>query len=147
MISYRCNKDNTITKTSVCPICRGRSDVESTTIFWCNRCRVPIFEERCNCCGTVGKKIATDLRPVFPEERLLVEIVLGKPFLYKNSSVWNGSGNHYYVDGKRISFSIKDLKNVDCDAIRKELEIHCASKEFQESRQIFDKMIRHFLNA
>ena len=147
MITYRCSKDNTITKTSLCPICHGRSDVEATAIYWCKNCGVPIFEEVCGCCGSTGEKLSTDVRPVFPQERLLIEVVLGKPFQYKKCSVWNGAGNNYYVDGKRIAFSIKNLKNVDCNDIRQQIETCQASPEFQESCDYFDEMIQRFLQA
>lgn len=147
MIIYKCAKDNEITKTSVCPICNGRSDVESTTIFWCKTCKVPIFDEKCACCGNTGEKLSTDLRPVFPEERLLIELVLDKPFEYMKSSVWNGAGNHYYVDGKRIKFSIRDLKQVDCNEIRKQLETYQNTSEFAESYDYFNKYIETFLQA
>lgn len=147
MITYRCIKDNTITKTSVCPICQGRSEVEETGIFWCDLCRIPIFEEVCSCCGSKGRKLSTDLRPVFPEERLLIEVVLGKPFAYMKSSVWNGSGNHYYVDGKRIMFSIKELKNMDSNEIRQKLRNYKASNEFAQSYVYFEQIIQRFILA
>ena len=136
-----------ITKTSVCPICQGRSEVEETGIFWCDICRIPIFEEVCSCCGSKGRKLSTDLRPVFPEERLLIEVVLGKPFAYMKSSVWNGSGNHYYVDGKRIMFSIKELKNMDSNEIRQKLRNYKASNEFAQSYVYFEQIIQRFLLA
>lgn len=147
MIIYRCKKDNIETKTSVCPICHGRCEVDKTVINWCDNCGVPIFDETCGCCGHEGRKLSTDLRPVFPEERLLIEVVLGKPFQYKDCSVWNGAGNHYYVDGKRLPFSIKELKNVDCDDIRQQLEQYKNCSEYQESVQRFEEMMQCFLQA
>ena len=91
MITYICrNKDekgenlpctNNRCETSVCPTSGGRTDAMSQ-IYWCDTCQVPIYEEVCSCCGAKGKKLTTDLRPVFPEERLLIEIILGKPFSF-----------------------------------------------------------------
>ena len=34
------------------------------------QCNVPIYEESCPLCGEKGKYIATDIRPVFPEEKI-----------------------------------------------------------------------------
>lgn len=66
--------------------------------------------------------MVSDIRPVFPEERLLLEILLKKPFAFLKDSVWNGSGNKYYVNGKRIDFSVKDLIEVDAEEVRKQYE-------------------------
>jgi len=59
---------------------------------------------------------------VFPEERLLLEIILEKPFAFEKDSVWNGNGNNYFVNGKKIKFSVKDLKNKDTDELAKRLD-------------------------
>lgn len=69
-----------------------------------------------------GKKLTTDVRPVFPEERLLIEIILQKPFEFLKKSVWNGTGNHYFVDGKKIAFSVKELKKINADEVRRQYE-------------------------
>lgn len=122
MITYICrNKDiktgedlpctNTVCKTSICPSCGQRADAGSQ-IYWCKSCKTPIYEEVCPICNKKGKKLATDLRPVFPEERLLLELILGTPYAFLEKSVWNGSGNHYYVDGKRIPFSVNGVSAV-----------------------------------
>lgn len=76
-------------------------------IFWCQECQVPIYEKTCPVCGQEGKKLTSDVRPVFPEERLLLEIILEKPFAFEKDSVWNGNGNNYFVNGKKINFLSK----------------------------------------
>ncbi|MCR5144154.1 MAG: hypothetical protein K6B67_02455 [Lachnospiraceae bacterium] len=53
----------------------GHATISSYTIYWCEECNVPIFEKECPSCGKEGEYIATDLRPVFPEERLLLSII------------------------------------------------------------------------
>lgn len=58
-----------------------------STIYWCRQCNVPLYGNRCSRCGMEAKKLTTDVRPVFPEERLLIEIILQKPFEFlKNQS-------------------------------------------------------------
>ena len=61
--------------------------------------------------------MTADLRPVFPEERLLVELLLKKePHQYIENSVW-ASNNRYYIDGKSISIPNGLYQNVDTDKI------------------------------
>lgn len=116
MVNYKCTKCNQPSETSICPVCKERTNAESK-LYWCDKCGIPIYEEKCKICGSQSKYIATDLRPVFPEERLLVEIVLDKPFAFMKKSVWNSKGK-YYVNGKKISFSLKKLSSIDANIIR-----------------------------
>lgn len=97
MIKYFCKKCNLNTEFSECPICGERTDLLETTVYWCDECNIPLYEEYCPLCGKQARRIGSDIRPVFPEERLLLEIMLGEPSKYKNDSVWNTSGNHYYA--------------------------------------------------
>ena len=152
MITYICrnkNKEtgealpctNNICETSTCPVCGGRADA-SSQIYWCEDCKTPLYEEHCVICGKKAKKLCTDIRPVFPEERLLIEIVLEKPFAFQKDSVWNGTGNRYYVNGKKIPFSIGDLKKVDSDSVRskyQELKEKNTYQYFEEYKQRFIK--------
>lgn len=150
MITYICrnkNKEtgealpctNNICETSTCPVCGGRADA-SSQIYWCEDCKTPLYEDHCGICGKKAKKLCTDIRPVFPEERLLIEIVLGTPFAFHKDSVWNGTGNRYYVNGKKIPFSIGDLKKVDSDSVRskyQELKEKNTYQYFEEYKQRF----------
>lgn len=90
---------------------------------------------------TGRKKLTSDVRPVFPEERLLLEIILEKPFAFEKDSVWNGNGNNYFVNGKKIKFSVKDLKNKDTDAIRKQYE----ELKAQNTYQYFEEQMERFI--
>ncbi len=131
MIRYRCEihgKDRSIwLKENFCPECNHRKYVKTESdIYWCKTCNVPLYDKICPVCRTHGRRVASDLRPVFPEERLLVEIILGKPFCYKDASVWNTSGNSYIIDGELKRFSIAALKELDADAIR---EAYAANAE------------------
>ena len=121
MITYFCENCNIAVDKSECPVCGKRTQVTSR-LFWCKTCNVPIYDEVCPVCGTRGEYFTSDVRPVFPEERLLIEIILGKPLAFQNDSVWNGVGNRYYVNGKKLPLSISKLKLLDADDIRKKLE-------------------------
>lgn len=143
MITYRCDKDNIECMSSICPVCRERTQLVQTDIFWCADCQVPLFEERCGRCGATGKRIGSDIRPVFPEERLLMEAVLGEPMKYHGDSVWNTAGNRYYANGRRIPFSVKQLAQVDADHIREQIEAHAHENTYE----YFDRMMKRFVEA
>lgn len=147
MLTYKCKKHNIKLKSSTCPECDSREHVESQSdIYWCNTCNVPIYEKKCPVCSREGrsiatKRVATDLRPVFPEERLLIEIIWGEPLRYKDSSVWNTSGNAYLIDGELKKFSVGGLRELDADAIRETY----FSYEKNNQNTAFDKYAAQFV--
>ncbi len=141
MVNYKCKKCNQPTETSECPVCHERTYGESK-LFWCSECNIPLYEEKCMICGKQSEYIATDLRPVFPEERLLMEIVLGKPFAFVKESVWNSKGI-YFVNGKKVTFTLKNLRNVNTENIRKQY-IEFSSDNTYE---YFGSMISSFVFA
>jgi len=69
-------------------------------IFYCSHCDVPVITSLldidevknkglCPLCGGETKYLSTDLRPVFPQERLLLELLLGlKPLSLSKKSLW-----------------------------------------------------------
>lgn len=98
------------TNEKVCPVCNNTTIEEiPTDVQWCPECRVPVQQEVtqldfgiCPLCRGKMKHMAADLRPVFPEERLLVALLLDKgPYAWIENSVW-ASDSRYYVDGKSI---------------------------------------------
>lgn len=143
MILYKCKKDNIQTKSSICPVCKERTEKVKSEIYWCKECRIPLYEDTCALCGRHAERLTSDVRPVFPQERLLLEIMEGRPFAYKDASVWNGTGNRYYVDGKRIPFKVSDLKHMDTGAIRREYE----RRQGQNDESFFTKMTERFVRA
>lgn len=104
---------------------------DSSTIYWCKKHRIPIFEKKCACCerdyeldGTrfdsdTFKYIGTDIRPVFPEEQLLVGITLDKtnPTALMDKSVWH-NGHSYIVDGEKVRLSIDELNSLSLEEIK-----------------------------
>lgn len=142
MIKYYCEKDKIYTATSVCSTCGGRSKVVKTEIYWCKKCNVPIYEKECLCCNNKGTRLTTDVRVVFPQERLLIEIIKGIPFAYNDMSVWYGAGK-YFVNGEKIDFSIKELSTLDTDRIKKEYD----ELSPKNDNKYFGKMINLFVTA
>ena len=72
------------------------------------------------------------MRPVFPEERLLLEIMTDKtPGYYEKMSVWNCSGNRYIADGHKVDFAVKDLKDKNSEEIRIKYESEVSNIDYR----------------
>lgn len=142
MIKYFCKKCGIEVEKSECPVCGERTTVESK-IYWCDSCQIPIYDKECPVCHSKGIYFTSDVRPVFPEERLLLEIILNKPLAFVNSSVWNGAGNRYYVNGEKIPLSISKVNSLDPDEIRRQLELY---KERNDATY-FNEMIERWIKA
>lgn len=149
MIKYICNNCNEIEcETSICPICKQRVQISKSEIYWCENCNIPNYDKKCSCCNKEGKYIGTDIRPVFPEERLLIESLLKEEFKYSKDSVWNTSGNNYIVNGKKIKFSIKEaLSKVDAEEIRKKIEEHSEENEKYVKNFYEQEYIKKFVQS
>ena len=133
-----CKTCNIETNATVCPIC-GETTVEDLPIEirWCEHCKTPIINEQnqiskeCPLCGGTTKYISTDLRPVFPEERLLLEVLLDKePNIWKEKSVW-ACNNRYFIDGKPISISSKLYEKLNVDILAKKIEENTEGNSYQ----------------
>lgn len=142
MIRYHCPECDLEVNKSECPICGNRTKVESK-LYWCENCNVPIYEETCPECHAKGKYFTSDVRPVFPEERLLIEILLDKPLAFLEDSVWNGVGNRYYVNGKKITFSIAEAIKKDPNVVREKL----AQYEAQNTYHFFNQYMNRWRRA
>lgn len=129
-----CKECNIETEYNNCPECYSDTvPVPENGVHWCSECKIPILTEPrkicdeitevvCPLCGESAEYLASDLRPVFPEERLLLELLLGKePNTYANSSVW-AANSRYYIDGKSISVSTKYFQNADTEVLADNLQ-------------------------
>ena len=126
-----CKSCNIETNEEICPVC-GNYTVEdediTTKVYWCRRCNIPVIQKEnqadkgiCPLCNKKMRYLAMDLRPVFPEERLLLEILLNKaPNEYAKSSVW-AVDNRYYIDGESLSLSNTLFQESDADDILEKL--------------------------
>lgn len=147
LLKYRCKTHNIISKESTCPVCGERGKINSE-IYWCQECLVPLYEKTCECCGKKGKRLTTDLRPVFPEERLLIEIIGEQPFKYENDSVWNCAGNSYVINGERIKFSIKDLQAMKPERVSEiKNQYEKLKEENRRTYENFNVYIDRFIKA
>ena len=96
----------------------------------------------CPLCKKAVKYIASDLRPVFPEERLLLEIIKERPLAFLKDSVWCAN-SRYYINGKVINLSTKELSQADTKKIIDELKKHSE----QNKKNNFSEFSRRFCDA
>lgn len=143
MINYICKKCNIPSTSSKCPHCGERTEMEGSSIYWCPTCNVPTYDSICPVCGDKGKYLSTDVRPVFPEERLLMEILTAEPLKYINSSVWYTSSNSYIIDGEKVPFTKDAYINTDPDEVRRKLEEY----REQNTYDTFEINIKKFITA
>ena len=146
-----CKICNIETNEGYCPICNTKTieDIPAK-IYWCPECRIPIIQEEtqankgiCPVCNNKIKYMSSDIRPVFPEERLLIEILLEKePNQFIKSSVW-ASNSRYYIDGKSFILSSKLFNEINVDDVIKKM-----NKYIKKNHYIFfDKYIKRFIEA
>ena len=146
-----CRNCNLETNEYICPVC-GEPTAEDipVEVYWCENCNVPVIrftnqigKDICPICGRPTKYLATDLRPVFPEERLLLEILLDKkPNEYIEDSVW-AANNRYYINGKSVSIPNKTFQTADTDTISDKLKEYSS----ENSYEYFDRYIQTFVEA
>ena len=146
-----CRNCNIELKDCRCPIC-GETTTEDipTDIYWCDECRVPVIsmisqadKGTCPRCGGKTRYTAADIRPVFPEERLLLEILLGKePLSYIEKSVW-ATNSRYYIDGESIPLSSALFQKADAEAISNMISAHMKDNNYS----FFDPIIQAFIEA
>lgn len=146
-----CNRCNIETNAVVCPVC-GTATIEDipTEVYWCSHCTTPIIQTEtqadkgiCPLCGNTTRYMAKDLRPVFPEERLLIEILLDKkPHEHIKDSVW-AADSRYYINGKSIALPSKLFQDADANRISQQLAFHKANNSYI----YFEKHIETFVNA
>ena len=145
-----CTNCNKASYSDVCEVCGGKTQQDTPIeLYWCDSCRVPIIRELsdtspmiCPSCGKPIRYLAKDLRPVFPEERLLLEVIKGNPLSYLHSSVW-ASGSRYYIDGKTANLSIETLKKISVEEVVETLSQYKDKNDYS----FFNENIKTFINC
>lgn len=144
------------TKTKKCELCDTLTEQDvPLEIYWCSVCKSPVIKSAnsvdkdvCPSCNATTSYLCADLRPVFPEERLLLEILHGTPLAYLNKSVW-ASNNRYYIDGKPVVVTTKAYKKLASEVIRAQLEQYESENDyafFNTDMKKFVKINRGRLN-
>lgn len=146
-----CTQCNIETNDTVCPIC-GVTTIEDlpVEVYWCNNCWVPVIQTTnqadkgiCPICGRTTKYLAADLRPVFPEERILLESLLGMEHdTLLKKSIW-ANNNRYYIDGKSMTLPNSIYQITDTSKITEELY----KRQNEVTYSFFDDNIKDFVFA
>jgi len=135
----------------ICSICGNETQQDiPAEVYWCDKCQTPVIralndsnKTKCPLCQCKTIYLCVDLRPVFPEERLLFELLSEKPvFRFANQSVW-ADGNRYYFNGKPKILSRLMRDKADTTAIRNDLVKYKNSCR----DNTFDMNIQRFVEA
>lgn len=145
-----CKNCNREVYNQLCEFCGSKTEEEMPIeIYWCVQCEIPIIKKvndilknKCTLCGNETKYMAQDLRPVFPEERLLYEILLDKELAHVNDSVWV-NGSRYYINNKSKMLSSEKLIKADIESLKNKLEKYKVLNSYDS----FNKFIEKFIQA
>lgn len=145
-----CKNCHRETENEACELCGCKTEQDIPfEIYWCDNCGVPIIKSAnsidkniCSLCGENVTYMSADLRPVFPEERLLIEVLLGEPMAYLKDSVW-ASNNRFYINGKAKIITSNNYKKYPTDYIQKQL-LKCSP---DNNYQYFNDHINKFIKA
>jgi len=143
-----CKECNRETETEICELCGTATEPDvPLEMHWCGECKVPVVmcandisKDICPSCHQTISYLCADLRPVFPEERLLLEILKGKPLAFLGKSVW-ASNNRYYIDGKPVVVTTQAYRKMSISAIQEKLEQYAP----QNNSDFFDSSIKKFV--
>ena len=147
-----CKECNRETETEKCELC-GAATVSDIPleIYWCDGCKNPVImhandisKDICPSCQQTTSYLCADLRPVFPEERLLLEILKEQPLAFLEKSVW-ASNNRYYIEGKPIVVTTKAYQKFSVNAIHEQLKQYAPQNSaafFESNMQKFVEMNR-----
>ncbi len=145
-----CKECNREVSNPICEICGNKAQEDiPVQIQWCSHCNTPIIRalndikiNTCPLCNGKTTYLTTDVRPAFPAERLLFEILKGEPMKYRDCSVWVNN-NKYFINGKSYNLASKELKEADPDYVREQLEKYKKENE----TNCFDKYMNLFIEA
>ena len=145
---YVCHHcDDLECESSTCPICGNRTTVASSAVYLCDECNTPSYYPECGLCHGACRKIGSDIRPVFPEERLLIEVLSDTPFEYCDSSIWNVGGSTYIIDGVRVQFSYKEMMKRDSTEVIEALKVNEKKNQQYATRFWEFPWIQKFIDA
>ena len=145
-----CKQCNLETNEAYCPVCGSETvDDIPVEIYWCENCKIPLIHFStaadkgvCPICSKKTRYLASDLRPVFPEERLLLAVLLEKePGGLMNRTVW-AANSRYYIDGKSVSIPAKTFASADTDNITKKVTDYASAVDYTYFSGNMDLFIR-----
>lgn len=145
-----CNRE---TDEPVCSTCGNPTSIDIIhSVIYCDTCNIPIIitntektsDLMCPVCGCKISIKVEDIRPVFPEERLLLELLIDlEPLSLYKSSVWK-AGARYIIDGKLYWIDSKKFDKINVSEYIEKLSIY-SQKNVEVSYNYFDKYINKFI--
>lgn len=149
MIVLWCKKCQRETFSDVCEICGNATEQDTPTeIYWCKECKTPIIKlanelgkTTCPTCGNTMTYLSVDLRPVFPEERLLLEILVAKPLAYLKKSVWC-TDHRYFIDGESKILPLSVFHKADVNKVIEQIEKYKDQNTYVYSNDYIDKFVQ-----
>lgn len=144
-----CKKCERETYSDVCEICGTATEQDiPTEMYWCKECKTPIIKVAnelgktiCPICGNIMSYLSVDLRPVFPEERLLLEILVAKPMTYIKSSVWC-TNHRYFIDGESKVLPLSLFHKVDVNKVIEQIKKYKAQNSYEYFNDFIDRFVR-----
>lgn len=146
-----CKECNIETLDKICPVC-GSETIEDipTEVYYCRECQTPVIKrvndshkEICPLCQGKLKYMTADLRPVFPEERRLLELLLNREkYSLRESAIW-ANKNRYYIDGKSTPVSSSVYAAMDSEDLRKSL----MESDMEQYKEAFQRQVDLFVTA
>ncbi|MDK2584456.1 phosphoadenosine phosphosulfate reductase family protein [Romboutsia sedimentorum] len=124
-------------------------NIKEINIYYCDKCKTPILVEdqtkhcRCTMCNSQIRYTGTDARPVYPEERLMLEASIGEPLKYIKDDVWNLKGNKYLVNGEILKLQVRDIVSNNPEEVRNIINQYASKNTYK----YFNKHIAKFIEA
>ena len=148
-----CKVCGRVTYNNYCELCGAKTEEETPSeVRWCPDCNAPVLKtldddrrDICPVCGGEIDYLVADLRPVFPQEKFLIEALLGKRSAFKDKSVW-ACNNRYYIDGKAKAIPLKTFRAADASSVIEEINGRVRS-DLESYQEAFERQIQAFLAA
>lgn len=127
----------------------ANSDTKQFSIYWHNVENAPVILDVLArediVYGSSISYMATDLRPVFAEEKFLLSVILPKEFSDAwDKSIWADKSSHFFIDGKKVKKSVSQaLNKCNIDILQKKVQDFIPSRDIllEEQEQI-ERFIR-----
>lgn len=138
--------DGLISESSVCPVCGNRTKLIENTVYWSKAHHCPII-------GNPGdtnpdlKRIGTSVRPVFPQERRLIRMVLNESEDFEKEILWAVNNSVYVINGKRKKIDFKDAYHEEhiIRQIREAILYSDTDWEKEEEHYLSSDQIQNFI--
>ena len=145
-----CKSCDMVVHEAKCSICGNETEQDiPAEVYWCFACHTPVIralndsnKTLCPLCQGKTTYLCADLRPVFPEERLLFELLFSRQMKFADHSVW-ADVNRYYLNGEAKMMSRIMMDQVDAAIVRKDLGKYKDLNSYNN----FDEYIQRFVKA